>query len=278
MSDKESTLFYKRNGYYIEKDAHVKQSLNTDVILADIDKVICQQIHRLTGEFPLPTHDPEVLHTRLERLLTLDKEAYIASLKLSANLFSVHSLLTASVIVDTVRSLGITLPLIQTTPVLHVMARNLKIPGGYHGIGVHQDWPSLQGSLDTVIIWIPLMTVNKNNYPVELIPGSHLGGLYPGTIAEQLYETDPNCYQEKDFIPMELDCGDILYMSSFLLHRTMQVAGSGLRIACSNRFENASEATYVRRVYPHAQKRVVNRDLIHLDFPQASEVKEVYES
>jgi phytanoyl-CoA hydroxylase len=134
----------------------------------------------------------------------------------------------------------------------------------------------LQGSLDTVIVWIPFMDVNMTNFPVEFIPGSHLGGLYSGKILEYLYEIDQNCYNENDFIPGEMGFGDVLFMSSFLLHRTSLGNSTGLRIAGTIRYENASESTYVERVYPHAQKRFVNREFICPDFPQIEQVRAAF--
>jgi len=279
MLKQESASFYKRNGYYIEKSAHVKWLNDLSTILSDIDTVILQQLHRLdtTLSLNVSTHK-ETVHKHLNQLLNLDKTAYIASLKLCANLFSVHSLFMSPGIVEMLRSFGIQLPVLQTTPVMHIMANNLKIPNGYYGIGVHQDWPSMQGSLDTVIVWIPLMGVDTNNFPLELIPGSHLGGLYSGKTSELLYETDPEHYNEKNFVPAELAFGDILYMSSFLLHRSTLTGGDGLRIACSNRYENACEATYINRVYPHAQRRVVNREFIHQNFPESAQVQKIFET
>jgi ectoine hydroxylase-related dioxygenase (phytanoyl-CoA dioxygenase family) len=273
----DAELFYKKNGYYIAKNLLANCLTAISDILLEADTIVLQQIHRLNNQSGLkPSCDKNVIHKHLKFLLNLDKESYIASLKLCANLFSVMSLLLSSEIVGTIKKFGINIPVLQSHPVLHFMAPDLKIPGGYHGIGVHQDWPSLQGSLDTMIVWIPFMDVNKNNYPVEFLPGSHLGGLYPGNIAEHLYEIDPKCYNEHDFIPSEMQFGDVLFMSSFLLHRTSPKTGNGLRIAGTIRYENASESTYISRVYPHAQKRSVNRDLIFADFPQVEDVEKVF--
>ena len=275
--DNNAELFYKQNGYYIANNLLGKQSQDIRQILFEIDTIVVQQLLRLDKSLSLQfSSEKVVVHRHLTQLLNLDKDAYIASLKLCANLFSVMALLMTKRVVDVIKSFGLQLPVLQSHPVLHFMAGDLKIPGGYHGIGVHQDWASLQGSLDTIIVWIPFMDVNQSNFPVEFIPGSHLGGLYPGKISEHLYEIDPNFYNEKDFVPTLMSFGDVLFMSSFLLHRTSQAASTGLRIACTIRYENACEHTYVDRVYPHAQKRSVNRELIYTDFPRAEHIKEIF--
>ncbi|MEK9774404.1 MAG: hypothetical protein VW298_02200, partial [Candidatus Woesearchaeota archaeon] len=58
--------------------------------------------------------------------------------------------------------------------VAHIMSTSLKVPGGYHGFGPHQDWLSVKGSLDGLISWIPLVNIDRELYPLELIPGSHI--------------------------------------------------------------------------------------------------------
>jgi ectoine hydroxylase-related dioxygenase (phytanoyl-CoA dioxygenase family) len=273
----DANLSYKQNGYYIAKsllEPHIQILSNA---LYEMDTVIIEQLYSQgfsSGHGP--SSELNIIHGHLKLLLNQNKEAYIASLKVCANLLSIHSLLMSQAILNMIKSFGVHLPVLQTTPVLHILGDDLKIPGGYYGIGVHQDWSSLQGSLDTIIIWIPFMQVDKNNFPVELIPGSHLGGLYPGKISEHLYETDPACYNEKDFIPAELSLGDVLFMSSFTLHKSSLIESNGFRIACSTRYENASESTYIKRLYPHSQKRIVTRELLHNDFPSPDQMKELF--
>ena len=73
--------------------------------------------------------------------------------------------------------LGLTVPALSTRPVIHYMADQLKIEGGYHKTPMHQDWRSVQGSLDGITIWLPLFDVGAGDYPLEVVRGSHRGGL-----------------------------------------------------------------------------------------------------
>lgn len=277
--DNQAALFYKQNGYYIANHLLGKQFNESEKIIFEIDTIIVQQLRRLNKHLSFSiSSDKAILHQHLYQLLLLDKASYIASLKLCANLFSVLAMLMSQPILQIIQLLGITLPVLQSQPVLHFMAGDLKIPGGYYGIGAHQDWASLQGSLDTIIVWVPFMKVDVTNFPVEFIPGSHLNGLYPGKISEHLYEIDPNFYQEQSFIPANMHLGDVLFMSSFLIHQTCLANSTGLRIAATIRYENGSEPTYIDRIYPHAQKRYVNRELIFNDFPKQEQVKEIFTS
>lgn len=139
-------------------------------------------------------------------------------------------------------------------PVLHVMSPALRIPGGYYGTEAHQDWPSTQGSLDCVTVWIPLTDAGIGNFPLEVIPGSHLGGLREGKMNGSVLEVEAD---DKDFVPIECRVGDVVFLSGFLVHRTGK--GNGFRIAVSQRFDNALEPTFSERWYPCAQKRVIDR-------------------
>jgi hypothetical protein len=46
-----------------------------------------------------------------------------------------------------------------------------------------------------------------------------------------------------------------------------------LRIACNTRIENWAEATIIKRQFPCAYKRTVERELITNDFPTPAQVK-----
>ena len=86
----------------------------------------------------------------------------------------------------------------------------------------------------------------------------------------------PDSYREADFVSMEVNSGDVLFMSNFTLHRSSLQGDHRLRVACSSRYENASEKTFIERAYPTAQKRVIQRELIHPDFPRKSHLDDVY--
>ncbi|EKD70630.1 MAG: hypothetical protein ACD_46C00467G0003, partial [uncultured bacterium] len=264
---------YKNNGYYIAH--HILPSKALKNTLYEMDIILVQQLNYL-GCAEQATDSQKIIHHHMRELYEKNQFVYVQALKLWAKLFSLQALIMNENIVSITNKLGITLPVFQTTPVLHIMANDLKITGGYHGVGVHQDWPALQSGLDTITVWFPFMDVDINNFPVELIPESHTDGLYPGKIAEHIYEVDPKFYEEKNFVPMEVKFGDVLFMSNFTLHRSGLRGDQRLRIACSSRYENASEKTFIERAYPSAQKRVIQRELLQPNFPQKIHLDEIY--
>jgi hypothetical protein len=163
--------------------------------------------------------------------------------------------------------------------VAHIMAHELKIPDGYFGLAAHQDFPSVQGSLDGVVVWLPLVRVDRDNFPLELIPGSHKRGLLQmegsGSASWQLR---PDQYQEQDFIPAEVDVGDVVFMSMFTVHRSSINGTPGrYRLAVSTRFDNGGEATFIDRCYPSAYQRSVHRAQYFPDFPALEQVEKVFQ-
>ena len=149
---------------------------------------------------------------------------------------------------------------------VHVQSEELRIPGGYFGLDAHQDWPSVQGSLDGLGVWVPLCDVDDNAFPLELVPGSHRRGL----IAPQGNKTDViwvvDTYEDSDYKPVFVEQGDVVFFNSFTAHRSGQKGRRNfVRLACSSRFDNGAEASFVQRGYPTAYTRGVHRKLMDFD-------------
>lgn len=159
-----------------------------------------------------------------------------------------------------------------------IMAESLKIPGGYFGIVSHQDFPSVQGSLDGVVVWFPLMDVAADNFPMEVITGSHLRGILPMIDhGPSTSEVDPASIADMDFVPLEMMAGDVVFMSVFTVHRSCMIGRpDAFRVAMSTRFDNADEATFVERCYPTAYTRSVERRQYVKDFPHLDQVKATF--
>lgn len=119
-----------------------------------------------------------------------------------------------------------------------LMAADLKIPGGYFGLGAHQDFPSVQGSLDGVVAWIPLTDVDRDGWPVEVIPGSHRRGLITEVDETRNgWEIRPEALDDADWRPVEVKAGDVVFLSVFTVHRSRREA---IRRGCGWRSPPAS--------------------------------------
>lgn len=195
-------------------------------------------------------------------------EYYTSWLKMASKEIFLQELFLDDV-ADFIEYLEIKPIIIISQPVLHVMSPSLRIPDGYYGTESHQDWPSTQGSLDCVTVWIALTDATVGNFPLEVIPGSHKRGLLEGNVNGSVLEIEAD---DKEFVPIECKAGDAIFFSGFIVHRTGK--GNGFRVAVSQRFDNASEPTFIERGYPCAQKRVIDRTINWK--PTVQQVNEVF--
>ena len=265
--------FYLQNGYWIGKG--ILDSAEVLEVRAEMHEIFRQQLRYLN----LPSTeigDDDAMHRDMTALLRADKERYIASLRLCAKLTSLGRLYLSPSLRQFAAEIGIALPVFQTAPVFHVLSEDLRIPGGYYGYGVHQDWPALQSGLDTVTLWVPFVSVDASNYTLDIIPKSHLDGVLPGKMDQNAYEADPASYREDQFVPVRAAPGDVLFMSCFLVHRSSLKGGKRMRVACSMRYENGADRSFIAHAYPSVHKRVVERDFLYRDLPTADEVRKVF--
>lgn len=127
--------------------------------------------------------------------------------------------------------------------------------------GAYQDFPSVQGSLDGFVIWIPLVDIDENRFPLEVILGSHKNGILPSFENNgSAWEVKPECYEESDFIPAVCEVGDVVFMSNLTVHRSSQKGDDRLRLARSTRYDNTDEKSFIQRCYPSAYIRSVSRE------------------
>jgi hypothetical protein len=151
------------------------------------------------------------------------------------------------------RQLGIAAPIYQTGITCHAMGYDET----FDGTAPHQDWPALQSSLNALVVWIPMQSVGTRNYPLEVVPGSHLLGLLPAKETEHYSEVDAT---GMEFVHVDVPAGAALFMSVFTVHRT-RTPGEGQRLAFSWRIEDAADPFFIEHGYPTAQRRVIERGL-----------------
>lgn len=248
-------------------------------LLATINREIAElfaiQLRRL--QLPVDAGDSQQAFTyNAVRLLRADVPTYISTARLTQSLPSVHRLLICDAILGLARDLGVELPIISTRPAISYMSGDLKVPNGYHKTPPHQEWRSMQGSLDSIVFWIPTTPVSATSNPMEVVPRSHLLGLLD-TVDHIMTPavSDPRIADDK-YIPIEAMPGDIVVLSSFLVHRTSEVDDGLVRIALSGRFNNAREKTYVEHGYPTPYKYSYQTELLHEGFPTLSDIAAIF--
>jgi phytanoyl-CoA hydroxylase len=183
------------------------------------------------------------------------------------HLISLHRLGTDPRVLDQLKELGLAFPCISTRPVMFFNSRHLAKREEYWRLGAHQDWRSSQGSLDAITIWVPLVDIGERLGALEVIPGSHKWGLlesegvsYYGKISKEI--------SAGAFLPVEVERGDALVFSSFLVHRSGTNSTESIRWSIHFRYNNLSEQTFINRGYPHPFIYKPAEGLITPQFPE----------
>jgi ectoine hydroxylase-related dioxygenase (phytanoyl-CoA dioxygenase family) len=258
---------YDHDGFYIAKNLLPLPLLQA--CLHDIDQMLEDQLSACNLVIPA------ALFERALALHTMNIEQYKKLLAALWRLQSVSDVFAHPEIrrfLKEVIGFGkIFMPGGQT---VHLQSEELKIPGGYFGLKAHQDWPSVQGSLDGVGVWVPLCDIDASSFPLEIVPGSHRRGLIEpldGKTDIQWVVTD---FDDAAYVPICVNKGDVVFFSNFAVHRSgANGKRNFVRLACSSRFDNGDESTYIRRGYPSAYTRGVHRQL--MDFPDATKVNQL---
>lgn len=246
-----------------------------DQINAEMLELFHIQLRRLN--LPVTTGDfREAFHADALRLLQADIPTYISAARLTQMLPSVHRLMISEPIMQIARRLGLDVPVISTRVSNHIISESLKIPGGYHKSPPHQDWRSIQGSLDSIVLWAPTTPVTEQSHPLEVAPRTHLLGLLPTVDHIQTPAVSDPRVQEGDYIPLAMNPGDVVAFSTFLVHRTGDQGDGKVRVAYSGRFNNAAEPTYAAHGYPTPYKYSYQTDLIVPDFPKAADLARIF--
>lgn len=212
----------------------------------------------------------------LARLFDLSMASYLGAARLTQYLPSLHRLGAGGPLLDLMKQLGIDRPVISTRPVVHIVSDALVVPGGYHRTPPHQDWRSVQGSIDAVTAWLPLVPVASGQNTLEVIPGSHSNGLLRTKPHAFGTEVEPGRFGDGDFVPIDAEPGDVVLFSMFLVHRTGQGRGGGVRWAVSYRYNNLDEPSFADRDFPNPYIYKPRDDLLFDDFPTSPDLRRVF--
>lgn len=218
---------------------------------------------------------PRDVEQGLFRLFREDVSRFANCGKQIQHLVSLHRLSLDERILDLLRGLGLAFPNISTRPVLFFNSPHLATKEVYWRVFAHQDWRSMQGSLNSVVVWIPLHDIDCSLGALEVVPESHRLGLLATEVVERFGKVDR--FADADFLPIEVEQGDLLVFSSFLVHRSGTNSTDAIRWSCHFRYNDLAEATFIERGYPHAYVYHPVDDLLTAGFPSAAAVRRLFE-
>ncbi|MGB6985391.1 MAG: phytanoyl-CoA dioxygenase family protein [Candidatus Aquilonibacter sp.] len=264
---------YRRTGIAAVPGFAIEQELER--IARDISNVFLRRADALGIEAPRGSSQRDMT-AQLKALFRHSPKEYVASAKFAQHLASVHRLGVSDAMLEALAELGIAAPAISTRPVIHFMTDDLRIEGGYHKTPIHQDWRSVQGSVDGVTMWMPLFDVTLNDYPLEILPGSHRRGLLPSADHAFGHQVEEGAVDEAQFVGVPLERGTAAFFSGFLAHRTGTQGGERVRVALSYRFNNAEDPSFVSRGYPDTYVYKAEKPLLNPEFPPQSLVEKTF--
>ena len=134
----------------------------------------------------------------------------------------------------------------------------------------------MQGSLNAVVIWVPLIDVSRELGTLEIIPGSHLWGLQDSREDEWYRRIDG--LSDQRYRSVEVKAGDALFFSAFLVHRSGNNVTDSIRWSCHFRYNDLEELTFVSRKYPNPYIYKPQQELVTENFPSVEQLRKQFSS
>lgn len=213
----------------------------------------------------------------LYELFDIAYNDFLGAAKAVQHTLVMHKLASSDLILGLLNSIGLKEPIICVKPIIYFNSPKLAKIEGHYKTPIHQDWRSMQGSLNSVVVWIPLVDINKDLGAVEFIPKSHKLGLLNTITDEWFRRIDDERLNERDFIAPDVNIGDLVLFSAYTIHRSGDNITDKIRWSMHFRYNDAAEKTYIERGMPHPY--VVyrpNQDIISPNFPNTEELNRVF--
>jgi len=257
--------FVRLNGFFSREDV--------ESVRADAKRVFIKQ---MTSRGLLSRSDPgeREFEDGMARYFSQDSGGFINCGKTCQHLVSLHRLSLRETIISQLIALGVEAPSICTRPVLYFNSRHLARSEVYYKSPPHQDWRSMQGSLNAIVVWVPLADVSRELGALEIIPGSHLWGLQESR--EDVWYRHIEGLQDDQYKSIEMEAGDALFFSAFLVHRSGDNVTDSIRWSCHFRYNDLEEPTFISRKYPNPYTYAPQQELVTKDFPSTEQLQKVF--
>lgn len=212
----------------------------------------------------------------LYRLFEEDFQALSNCGKQIQHLISLHAMSLNEKILSLLVDIGFKFPNISTRPVMFFNHPKLSKEKVFYKVDSHQDWRSMQGSLNSVVIWVPLIDINKDLGALEILPGSHKLGLITDNVHYGFGMVKLTDEQKKNLMTVEVKKGDALLFSSFLVHQSGNNITDRPRWSCHFRYNDLEEETFINRRFAHPYIYKPNEELITPDFPKPEMLQKIF--
>ena len=131
-------------------------------------------------------------------------------------------------LLQSIKEVGIEFPNLCTRPVLFFNHPKLAKDIIYYKTPPHQDWSSIESSMDSIVVWVPLVDVDDKNGSVIIYPGSHKLGPLPFKSNNGFAEVE----RIGKGIQPNFEIGDIVIFSTLLIHESGDIINDTIRWSC----------------------------------------------
>ncbi|UTA67635.1 phytanoyl-CoA dioxygenase family protein [Emticicia sp. 21SJ11W-3] len=263
---------FNKEGYVIIKNFFNKEEIA--LIYTEARKLFAIQIERVLGK-KVDINNKDEFEKAMFDFFEADFTTFVNTGKQVQHLISLHRLGTDPKIVDLLKSIGYDFPIIGVRPAMQFNSRYLSKGGSHWKLGAHQDWRTGQGSLDSIVMWFPLVDCGEALGSLQILPASHKDGLlkadtsgYLGSIQEDL--------PEEQYVQTEFEVGDLLVFSAFLVHRSGENVTKNIRWSVQLRYNNIAEGTFQERGFPMPYIYKPEADLVTPNFPEKQHLETVF--
>ena len=223
----------------------------------------------------------DLIYDMLKNIYKLDKELYFNFVKqngILSELYDIKSLFSNEKIKNILDNIGfknISVPVSTQLNFYCDFATNKDYRDGKIGLDAHQDWPQTRGSINNIIICVPLVDITEDTCPIEYVPKSHLKGFQNGE--QNSHNIVPKYYQE-DFKKIIMNKGDCLVFNGWLVHKTGEFKNnSKIRIIVSLRFNDIDDNYFISMQYYTAYKVIMDRSIKQSRIPENDEILKYYD-
>ncbi len=149
---------FAKQGYVLLRSFFERSDV--EVVRQDAKDVFLRQM-RATGVIDRSDLTEREFEAGMARFFQENAAAFMNAGKVCQHLISLHRLSLADALVRRLQDLGLEAPVICTRPVIYFNSRKLARADVHYKTPPHQDWRSMQGSLNSMVVWIPLVDIDE---------------------------------------------------------------------------------------------------------------------
>ncbi|RAP27575.1 phytanoyl-CoA dioxygenase [Candidatus Marinamargulisbacteria bacterium SCGC AG-333-B06] len=239
---------YHDDGLLIIRDIFSKETIRD--ILNDSKEIFIHQIKANNISNGVYNNDNQFKEDLFE-LFKKNYDAFLGAAKLCQHSISLFKASTDATLLNLLNQLGIRKPSICVKPIIYFNSKHLAKMESHYRMPIHQDYRSMLGSSNSIVIWLPLVDLNYDLGPVEFVPGSHKNGIYETETHEWGRCINHKFFHDDSFISYEMKPGDLVLFSAFTVHRSGNNISNDVRWSMHFRYNDIEENNFIDRNYPH---------------------------